>query len=440
MSEKERVITGKWRIGTRFVTGVLDITTTQPSITFHYYGHSNKKLFSQEINKVTTKDSSQDQVTLVNLRSAGDSIRTNSNYREYTYVIEKVLIGQIPSNRKKVFKSANFHLEELDKDFFIPLKSDHKVLENKNLQINLELISDKVEMKGKLYDLVIHYGTRDLHFNSGSEIFGQYAYIELMFHKPQRIEIITNSIQDISELLIFLTSKYRTPRDVHVHVENQQFPIKLIEYKRKNEEKPKITVFPIFTLTKEEDLLKKIGENWMKVFKNNSLNFRLFSSDLVQRGQYLDNSYFNIMALIDNLLTERYGKRFNQSGYAHLPYKYVVDRLSRKKRPSEASFKDKLLRYIHSTNYELHGKFSSFTSSMKIQHGANYDESLADILIKLRDDIAHGKARRNQDHMFEAYLVSKFIALRILLEELSLSADECTKVINGMSVNYYANI
>lgn len=438
MSKDSKIITGKWRVGRNLLAGVLDLTNSQPSITLHYYGRTKGKLFTQEIRKVTTKDSSQDQVTLLNLRLVGDSLRTNSNYREYRYIIDKVLIGQIASRKEKIFKSASFHLKDLHKDFFVPLKNDHKILENGNIQINLELVSNQILVNSKEYDIIVHYGTRDLSYSSGSETFGPYAYIELVFHKVEKLDTIVKSVQEVSELFIFLTSKYRTPKSIHVYIEGEKLPLKLIEHQKRSDDYLNDTVFPIFNLVKDEDLLKKISAKWIEVFESKSLNFRLFSSDLTQKNHYLDNTYFNIMALIDNLLTERYGVKLKKSDYDQLPYQYIKERIAEKKKHS--SFKDRFLRYIHSTNYELHGKLSSFTSNMNIQHSADYDESVADILIKLRDDIAHGKARRNLIHMYEAYLVAKFIALRILLEELGLTSVECNKIINAMHVNYYANL
>lgn len=435
MKSDEKFIVGKWQLGNHSdITGTLDMSGMSPFLTINYF-ESERKGFSEYYDVATTDTSSQDKVSLLGLSQTSNSMRGYSNFQEYTFKVEKVILGEILSATNKLFSRMTFNFRDLEDEFFYLLKEELKTVTKAHLKIELDLERKEIKQKTDKYELTIHYGGWEGGRNGKELKYKSYAYIEVISKQKKSINDFITIVKELEDLFIFLTKRYRTAQDIELYKTKKvpPMPVEVFLSGKIKEELKESYTQPLFPLTRNNKILKKIILGWTKIFDKESLNFRLFSSELTQKSQYLDNTFFNIASMIDNLLIQKYGKRLTKSSYSNLKYAYIQERL--KVNIKRASFKDRLLKFIASLDSKLHPKFHFLTSEIKNTNNVDYDEFLSDLIIDLRDAVAHGEKR--QEYLYNIYLISKFIGLWLLLERLGLSDIEIKRIVDNMPINFF---
>ncbi len=450
--DKTQTINGKWILNKKAVQGILTITHKQIYLKLQVFKRQGMMSgLPNDLSFAYSNNTNEGKVSLYDLILTGDSHRGDGTFHEYTYDVRRIIIDGKCKPDKKIFKSASFTLHGLTKDFFILLKENHKTVENIT-QIDFELQRESVVERIDNYTLKTNYGTSDIRSNGYEHVYGSYAQIELVYDHLVSANIIKDSFHEVIHLFAFLTKKMRYPEDIYLYTSEKipPLPLKLKDINYFTDYKEHDYSRSLFELRQKPELLKIIIKNWHTLFLNKATLIYLFQSDITNEGQFLDNKFFNVATVLDNLLISKFGKYFAKSKYSHLTYPHIqkeLEILNQKKLKDPkykkgASFKDRLLLYLSSLNFDLDSKLSSYLQDIpnvqKLFPENNHRyEYISNLIVDLRNDIGQGKKRRYENYMYSIYLMAKIISLNMLLEELNITDTDRKSIIDNLSLNYF---
>lgn len=443
MENKDEFILGSW---TRYpskenVSGL--ITLSEDLIQAKFFNIHKGSFKDLNIKMISSTSSSHGEVTLFNLFNQKHTYR--GNYEESWYEPQYILFGKSLKTDTKCFDSLSFSLESLHK-FFSPGIQTQRELKRSKRNITIQEQISRLTQKSKIFDISINSSFTE---SAGREIGHQYlpyTRITLTFHHPINTRTALQYIQEIEDLFTFITRQHCCPKNIFLS-EKKNPPNKLIikDYLKPNNLRDLIN--PLFSLDKNSYLFKKILRIWPTIYKQKRLHFNLFSSGKIIKGQYLDNTFFDLMTIVDNELVKKYGNSLEYSKYKNIKHHTITKKLAedkeRKKEdiqkfsPTQSSFRDRLLRFLEENQYLYSKIHLIYPLSKTSLSNIEFNFKISDELKNLRDDIAHGDERRNGKYLYEYSLITRFLALHLLLENFHLSRKTISVIIQNLPNNYY---
>lgn len=422
-------ILGRWLIDKDqpLCDGQVQIDGKDIKFYFTDYQGSLQK-YKPQYKQVISTETNKGSVTLLNLNRPGWSLNPMNSYKRYTFFVDSLLIGTTITK----FDTVYFQLENLTRAFRLPIESTHKQLK-KQQNITLKLRTENLRVNTTSYQVEITSraltSIRDM-----SHSYDPSVSIKLTFNKPLSVSQINKYITSISELFAFVTNQYSLPKKITLFNKSvsNNIPTELISKRFIGDEHLYDHIDPLFPLRKKKTLLKRILHEWPEVYKRNSLYFNIFNNSKRNHFQYLDNIFFNEVTIADSKLQNIYGKKFTKAMYSRIPFTYIKKRLSNPK-IKDSCFKDRILKYLYFRRKVLYPKLYGSFSLIKIRKDPTIDqiEFISDLIIKTRNDIAHGSKRRYGKYLWPIWEMTWIITLDLLLVELGLTPKQATDIINN---------
>jgi len=181
-----------------------------------------------------------------------------------------------------------------------------------------------------------------------------------------------------------------------------------------------------------KNVLGSIMKNWHKSFKRNALYYSLFLSPIFKPESYTEDHFFGSVTILDYMLKNRYEHKLKNQVYEDLAKKRILTNLSLKQK---LYFKNRIIRYL----YENRLQFQPRLQKTILEFGLKGDKDkniyclVSDLIVDLRVDIAHGKPRIDSPKTRGIYILTRIIALNLLLEELEIEGDQIVDTIINLN-------